>query len=624
MSKCSDIQNQIGQYKAQIDNAFQTTGRIRGLLAEANTLEALRELDERRSAAVVQSNRAGNALAGLLSAAQQERCGSELETQINKEINYSRNVSRELNGIGGTIANKLITLQTKSAEKQNNAGTGTSGTAGQGAEATKPTTTVPAPVTPPAGTTANAAPTTQVTQEPKPVTPTVGANATPTTTSVVGASAPKPVGAPPPPATKPVPSPQGKPGTAEYVSGLIKGEVVKAQNALATACPDKAKAQADVKKILANLGGNISAAVATAKDAQGKPLSQTAKNALSAELQGAISTVGKVSKDIDAKNCTVAPAATPAPTEAAGAAGAGNTNTGLSGQRQDARAQATIQDTTNFEQVKDWRVRLRLSPGADYLYKAPESQQGILKYLNETDGVVFPYTPTITVSYSANYDQINPTHSNYKVLQYTNSSVDSVSISCDFTAQDTREANYLLAVIHFFRSVTKMFYGQDQNPKPGTPPPLVYLFGLGEFQFNAHPLVVTNFNYALPSDVDYIRAGAVTANPGVSREPSKPTNPSSTTALDRLKQGAAQIGQNFLNSILPGGESGPPSFTPSGFSAITAAGTVEPTYVPTKINLQIQCMPIVSRNDVSNRFSVAEYASGKLLRGIREKGGGFW
>jgi hypothetical protein len=301
-----------------------------------------------------------------------------------------------------------------------------------------------------------------------------------------------------------------------------------------------------------------------------------------------------------------------------------NTNSGLQGQRANTRAQATIQDTTNFEQVKDWRVRLRLSPGADYLYKAPESQQGILKYLNETDGVVFPYTPTITVSYSANYDQINPTHSNYKVLQYTNSSVDSVSISCDFTAQDTREANYLLAVIHFFRSVTKMFYGQDQNPKPGTPPPLVYLFGLGEFQFNAHPLVVTNFNYALPSDVDYIRAGAVTANPGVSREPSKPTNPSSTTALDRLKQGAAQIGQNFLNSILPGGESGPPSFTPSGFSAITAAGTVEPTYVPTKINLQIQCMPIVSRNDVSNRFSVAEYASGKLLRGIREKGGGFW
>ena len=301
-----------------------------------------------------------------------------------------------------------------------------------------------------------------------------------------------------------------------------------------------------------------------------------------------------------------------------------NTNTGLQGQRANTRAQATIQDTTNFEQVKDWRVRLRLSPGADYLYKAPESQQGILKYLNETDGVVFPYTPNITVSYSANYDQINPTHSNYKVLQYTNSSVDSVSISCDFTAQDTREANYLLAVIHFFRSVTKMFYGQDQNPKPGTPPPLVYLFGLGEFQFNAHPLVVTNFNYALPSDVDYIRAGAVTANPGVSREPSKPTNPSSTTALDRLKQGAAQIGRNFLDSILPGGESGPPSFTPSGFSAVTPAGTVEPTYVPTKINLQIQCMPIVSRNDVSNRFSVAEYASGKLLRGIREKGGGFW
>jgi hypothetical protein len=303
---------------------------------------------------------------------------------------------------------------------------------------------------------------------------------------------------------------------------------------------------------------------------------------------------------------------------------AGSTTKGLQGQKQDARAQATIQDTTNFEQIKDWRVRLRLSPGANYLYKAPEGQRGILDPLSQTDGVVFPYTPTINVSYSANYDQINPTHSNYKVLQYSNSSVDNVTISCDFTAQDTREANYLLAVIHFFRTITKMFYGQDQNPKPGTPPPLVYLFGLGEFQFNAHPLVITNFNYALPNDVDYIRAGAVTANPGVNREPSKATAPSSTSSLDRLKQGVAQIGSNFINALNPGGSAGPPNFTPAGFSAVVPAGTEEPTYVPTKINLQIQAMPIVSRNDISNRFSIKDYASGNLLLGTKNKGGGLW
>jgi hypothetical protein len=303
-----------------------------------------------------------------------------------------------------------------------------------------------------------------------------------------------------------------------------------------------------------------------------------------------------------------------------------NTNRGLNGQKQDARAQATLQDTTNFEQMQDWRVRLCLSPGADYLYKAPEGQRGILEPLAGSNGVVFPYTPNITVNYMANYDQINPTHSNYKIIQYTNSAVDSVTISCDFTAQDTREANYLLAVIHFFRSVTKMFYGQDQNPKPGTPPPLVYLFGLGQFQFNAHPLVVTNFTYSLPSDVDYIRAGAVTANPGVNREPSKPaaTSSSSSGTLGRLGSIVSQIGSNFLSSVLPGAEPGAAQFTPSGYSAQIPAGTIEPTYVPTKINLQINCTPVVSRNDISNRFSLKDYASGNLLLGTKNKGGGFW
>jgi hypothetical protein len=37
-----------------------------------------------------------------------------------------------------------------------------------------------------------------------------------------------------------------------------------------------------------------------------------------------------------------------------------------------ARQQATKQDQANFELKKDWRVRLSLTPGAKYLYKAPK------------------------------------------------------------------------------------------------------------------------------------------------------------------------------------------------------------------------------------------------------------
>ena len=54
------------------------------------------------------------------------------------------------------------------------------------------------------------------------------------------------------------------------------------------------------------------------------------------------------------------------------------------------------------------------------------------------------------------------------------------------------------------KSASKMFYGQDAQR--GSPPPLLYLTGLGEYQFNEQPCVVSEFNLNLPSDVNYIRA----------------------------------------------------------------------------------------------------------------------
>jgi len=281
---------------------------------------------------------------------------------------------------------------------------------------------------------------------------------------------------------------------------------------------------------------------------------------------------------------------------------------GLTGGQQKSRSTATSQDVSNFKQKEDWRVRLSLAPSADYLYKAktPEAR-GILDPLAKTDGVIFPYTPAISVQYAAHYDQTELTHSNFKYFQYKSSSVDKVSITCDFTAQDTNEARYVLAVIHFFRSVTKMFYGQDNGPKPGTPPPLCYLSGLGEFQFDAHPLAITAFNYSLPTDVDYIRAGSVSALAGVNQSRSNnPVNSSSAADSRRtqagLNTGATANGPNWSN----------------------LGSTRAPTYVPTKMQMQITAVPIVTRYDISQKFSLAEYGTGKLLQGTVRSGGGIW
>lgn len=278
---------------------------------------------------------------------------------------------------------------------------------------------------------------------------------------------------------------------------------------------------------------------------------------------------------------------------------------GISTALNNARATATKDDTANFNQKPDWRARLSLAPNANYLYKVPKGSAGILAPLQATDGVIFPYTPAISVTYSAGYDASELIHSNYKVYQYKGSSVDTVSITADFTAQDTTEANYLLAVIHFFRSVTKMFYGQDQNPNNGVPPPLCYLSGFGAYTFDAHPLVVTNFTYTTPTEVDYIRAGSQTNQPGVNIS-------QQNNILNSFVPSVVRTALNGLAPKIP------------NFSTQNSLINSEATYVPTKLQLQVTCIPIVTRNDISNKFSLKEYATGALLRGSKRSGGGIW
>lgn len=276
----------------------------------------------------------------------------------------------------------------------------------------------------------------------------------------------------------------------------------------------------------------------------------------------------------------------------------------LRGAINNAREQAITQDVINFNQIPDWRVRLSLAPSATYLYKA--SDPGILKPLQATRGVIFPYTPSIQMGYTAAYDAFDVTHSNYKIYQYKSSSVEQISITAEFTAQDATEAAYMLAVIHFFRSVTKMFYGKDQNPIAGTPPPLCYLYGLGDFQFNQHPLLINNFSYTLPTDVDYIRAGAPTLQAGQSsagyNTPNNSLNPATARMqTNNLPAGAGQAAPNW-----------------------TTQTNIEPTYVPTKLQLTITAFPIITRKDISNNFSVKDYATGALLRGRQNSNGGIW
>lgn len=280
--------------------------------------------------------------------------------------------------------------------------------------------------------------------------------------------------------------------------------------------------------------------------------------------------------------------------------------------------QSVQREQAQFLAQQDWRFRVSLAPGSDYLYNDPEARQAshILNPLNTTQGVIFPYVPQVSVTYAANYEPTDLAHTNYRIYQYKNSNVGDINITGDFTAQDTHEANYLLAVIHFFKSVTKMFYGGDQNPIRGTPPPLCYLSGFGKFQFNYHPVAITSFSYSLPNDVDYIKAGVI-ANMGgsdIQNEVNTPKNITGGSSIGTLLSSFFRLKNAGLT---PGARSSRPVFQIGEVSA--------PTYVPTKIQIQIGCIPIISRYAMANAFSLKEYASGRLSVGTyRSDVGGIW
>jgi hypothetical protein len=100
---------------------------------------------------------------------------------------------------------------------------------------------------------------------------------------------------------------------------------------------------------------------------------------------------------------------------------------------------------------KDWRVRVSVAKESGIFY---HGDPGILAPLRETMGVVFPYTPTMTMSYSAGYSQHKPTHSNYPAYFYENSEIQAIQVQGDFTVQTRAEGQYLLACIYFFRSAS--------------------------------------------------------------------------------------------------------------------------------------------------------------------------
>lgn len=251
----------------------------------------------------------------------------------------------------------------------------------------------------------------------------------------------------------------------------------------------------------------------------------------------------------------------------------------------------------------DWRVRLSI-PSIDSFQSSP-----ILAPLRSAGAAVFPYTPTIRISNSANYDSTKPTHQNFAFQSYVNSQADSINITAPFYCEDSVQAAYWVAMVHYLRSVTKMFSGQDALA--GNPPPILYFSAYGDFVFKNVPVVVTNVSIDLDASSDYIATdmsavasvdtfGAAfgLANAGVGIVSA--INPRAGAALSRANnvvQGIKGVADSFQRQLANAGGG-------------TSGGK---TYVPTKSSMSVSLQPIYSR-DSARSFSLQKFVSGDYIK----------
>jgi hypothetical protein len=214
-------------------------------------------------------------------------------------------------------------------------------------------------------------------------------------------------------------------------------------------------------------------------------------------------------------------------------------------------------------QPLDWRVRISLS-GRSWTPLMDDADSSLLSPLTRTaeTGVIFPYTPAITVAHNARYQEQALTHSNYKNYFYEGSDVAAITIAGDFTVQTVDEGQYLLAAIYFFRTCTKMFFGNEQNA--GNPPPIVFLDGYGDYYFPHVSCVVTNFTHTMPDSVDYLEI---------------PVGSSAT--------------------VFPG----------------TKPAANKLVRLPTASQISVTVQPVYSRANVYKNFTLGKFAQGKLLSG---------
>ena len=159
--------------------------------------------------------------------------------------------------------------------------------------------------------------------------------------------------------------------------------------------------------------------------------------------------------------------------------------------RTDLRAKLTVKGLSNYNG----------SAGNSASYMLPFGGPGAALY--RTGGIIFPYTPNITVSHQVDYSMYDVVHTNYQQNAYNSTRNPAIQVTGSFVSQTPEEAQYTVGVMHFLRVVSKMHFGARDADR-GTPPPVLNFSAYGAYNFSNIPVVVGSFDFVYEDGVDYV------------------------------------------------------------------------------------------------------------------------
>lgn len=132
--------------------------------------------------------------------------------------------------------------------------------------------------------------------------------------------------------------------------------------------------------------------------------------------------------------------------------------------------------------------------------------------LGKVGGLIFPYTPKISMSYAVNYETTDIPQSNVQYNSYKNSPPPSIDVTAHFTSDNNGQAKHMLSAIWFLQALSKCdvgdgktyYVGKDKTVGGGGLPPPILYFNAYEQMLENIPVVLKSFSFSYPDDIDYV------------------------------------------------------------------------------------------------------------------------